>query len=791
MIRVFNDKTFVLDTKNTTYAFELKDTGHLEHLYYGKGITLYDSDGLAEQKEFIQGNTNVVDDEHKNMTLEDIKLEMSSLGKGDIREPMIEVVNPDGSRTSDFRYESYEIAETKEESKDLPSSYGDAKTLTVTLKDKNSGLRLDLKYYVFEAVDVISRAAVLENLSPGDVRIDRLMSTLVDFDRGEYTFHTFTGAWAREMNKTDIPVVSGKYINSSITGTSSSRANPFVMLSKKNACEDYGWVYGFNLIYSGNHYECCEVSPYGKVRFVAGINPTGFEWTLKPGEKFETPEAVMCFSDKGFNGMSSAMHDFVNSHIVRGAWKERLRPVLLNSWEAAYFDISERKLLKLAKKAAQAGIELFVMDDGWFGQRNDDTSSLGDWYPNKKKLPKGLKGICDKIKKLGMDFGIWVEPEMVSENSDLYRTHPDWAIKIPGKDHSKGRNQLILDLTRTEVQDYIIDAMSKVFSSADISYVKWDMNRTFTDFFSGNLENQGEVFHRYCLGLYRVMRTLTSKFPEILFEGCAAGGNRFDLGILCYFPQIWASDDSDAVCRAEIQNSYSYGYPQSTYTAHVSDCPNHQTLRVTPIETRFNVAAFAVLGYECNLCDMNKEEFEAVKTQIEYYKDHRRMFQYGNFRRVRDFKRSLEYKHGSMTAPGVGHDLEWCVVSEDQSEAVSMIMQLNVTPNSQFCMVTPKGLSPSTKYLIEGRILKYNIKFFGSLINTSTPFHVKPEGHLVNIIAKFVKMDGEVERHIMYGDAMMNAGVHLKSAFAGVGYNNEVRFFPDFASRIYSIKETN
>ena len=506
----------------------------------------------------------------------------------------------------------------------------------------------------------------------------------------------------------------------------------------------------------------------------------------------------MTYSSMGYNGMSGQMHGFVSKHILRGPWKDRLRPVLLNSWEASYFKISEGKLMRLARKAKQAGIELFVMDDGWFGCRNDDTTSLGDWYPNKKKLPHGVKGICDKVRSLGLDFGIWVEPEMISRDSDLYREHPEWAMEIPGRDHSEGRNQMVLDLASEDVQDYVIKAMEAIFSSADISYVKWDMNRNFSDIFSKSLpsDRQGETAHRYILGLYRVMRELTKKFPEILFEGCASGGNRFDLGILSFFPQIWASDDTDALCRSEIQNGYSYGYPMSAVTAHVSDCPNHQTLRRTPIETRFNVASFGVLGYECNLNDMSKADFEAVKAQIAMYKKWREVMQFGRFYRVKSMNDSGTCDGDELGAPGVsaleplaGNEISWTVVSPDKSKAVSMTMQILTHPNAQWCVLKLKGLDEESKYHMEGREIYFDVRDFGGLINYIAPFHVKQDGFIHKTVAKFYKMKAEKETHDMYGDAMMYAGVHLRSAFASGGYNENMRYYPDFGSRIYTIEK--
>lgn len=489
--------------------------------------------------------------------------------------------------------------------------------------------------------------------------------------------------------------------------------------------------------------------------------------------------------------MSLHMHRFVREHIVRGAWKHKTRPVLLNSWEASYFDISEKKLLALAKAGKEAGIELFVMDDGWFGERDDDKHSLGDWEVNRKKLPGGIAGLADKIKALGLSFGIWVEPEMVNVNSRLYAGHPDWTIDIPGRGHSEGRNQRILDLSRSEVQEFVIDKMSAVFASADISYVKWDMNRIFTDYFSRALppERQGELAHRYVLGLYRCMDELVKRFPDILFEGCASGGNRFDLGILCYFPQIWASDDTDALCRAEIQNGYSYGYPMSVVSAHVSACPNHQTLRVTPLETRFHVAAFGVCGYECNFCDMGKEEREAVKEQIALYKRWREVLQWGDFYRGRSF--SDGKSGGSVLSAEVGNQMEWTCVSADKTRAVGFLMQKLVTPNVHFGYYKAKGLDADADYRFYNRALKYNIKEFGGLVNMVSPVHIKQDSVMHNLVAKFVKMDGETEDCTASGELLMYAGVHLKQAFGGTGYSEEVRYFQDFASRIYLMEKTD
>ena len=431
----------------------------------------------------------------------------------------------------------------------------------------------------------------------------------------------------------------------------------------------------------------------------------------------------------------------------------------------------------MAKTAKNAGAELFVMDDGWFGDRNDDHRALGDWdIVNKKKLPGGLEGLSKKVNDLGLMFGLWVEPEMINVDSELYRKHPDWAIDVPGMDHSEGRFQRILDLCNPEVVDYMIDRMSEVFSTPGLAYIKWDMNRNFSDYYSKYLspEKQLEVSHRYVLGFYRLLKTLAERFPDILMEGCASGGNRFDLGVLCYYPQIWASDNTDAVSRLAIQNGYSYGYPQSTYTAHVSACPNHQTLRVTPLESRFAVASFGVLGYELNLNDMKSEDIAAVKAQIELYKQYRKTLQFGDF-----------YRHKADNI------YEWSIVDKDKSTAVSMLMQREIVAGDQYLKLDMAGLDPQTKYHFFGRKLEYNVKGFGDLVNTVSPIHIKQDSLVHNLVAKFVKMPGEIEDYVSYGDALNANGVKLVQSFVGTGFNEEVRYFPDFGARLYFVEKAD
>lgn len=779
MIRYIEEShEFSLETETTQYCMCIRPDGHLEHLYYGVRTSGDLWETLRDRSLFETGNAIVTGDA---VCLESLTQEMSGCGRGDVGDPFVRVVHSDGSSTCDFLYESHEIKRGRDVISGLPSADGavdEMTQLTVTLRDVASGLLLDLVYVTFDGCDVITRSARLTNDGEKPVRLLKMMSMQLDMRvYDDFDMICFGGAWAREMHRHDHPLSQGQVVNSSSTGTSGSRANPFFMVAERGSGEVHGSCYGFNLIYSGDHYEACEINSYGRMRIVAGINPDTFGWKLESGEIFQTPEAVMTYSDTGFSGVSSHMHRFVRRHIVRGFWADRERPVLLNSWEAAYFDIDEKKLLRLAKKAKECGMELFVMDDGWFGHRNDDTSSLGDWYENADKLPGGIERLSEKVNALGLEFGIWVEPEMVNEDSDLYRAHPDWAVQIPGRQQALGRHQMLLDLTNADVRDYIVETMTKLFSKGKISYVKWDMNRIMSDRYGKILpaDRQCEFGHRYVLGLYEIMGQLVSRFPKILFEGCAAGGNRFDLGMLCYMPQIWASDDTDARERAQIQTGYSYGYPMSVVSSHVSGCPNHQTLRITPLETRFNIAAFGVLGYECNLCDMDKRELDAVRAQVLFYKEHRRTLQFGDYHRIKS---------------GESGDLmrnvyQFMTVSEDGKEGLACYYEQQSLPNYTYKHLRTAGLDADRMYTMTNRELTYNIKMMGDLINTVTPVHVRPGSVAQEAISRFAKLNGERESVKAPGSVFNLAGVNLAPGFAGTGYNDQTALWGEHGSRLY------
>lgn len=631
----FSNNIFSIETDNTLYKFELLKSGHLRHLFYG------DKNNVIDYPKGRNIGDTISYEKGKELFLEDELLEVSSVGKGDIKEPFVQLINIDGSLTNDFLYISHSINKSEPTLFGLPTSYGSDDHLVIILKDYNFNINLELHYFVYEKENVITRYSRLINHQNESILINKLMSNQVDFVNNDNVFTCFKGAWANEFNKVSCPITQIRLTNSSSVGSSSSRSNPFVMISSKDTTEDNGDAYGFNLVYSGNHYECVDTTIYNKSRFVQGINSDNFSYRLNSNETFETPEAVMTYSKDGFNGMSKNMHEFIRKHIVRGMYQYKTRPILINTWEAFYFDIKETKLFELANKAKELGIELFVLDDGWFKRRNNDTSSLGDWTCDLEKIPNGLRNISDNI---GMEFGIWVEPEMVNTNSDLYRNHPEWCIEY--KHHSEGRNQRYLDLSNDEVVEYLYDVLSKLFVESNCSYVKWDLNRIMSDIYSKVLDNQQELIYRYYLGFYKLCRKLNERFTNILFEGCSGGGNRFDLGILCYFPQIWASDNTDADVRRRMLYNYSYGYPQSVIGAHVSACPNHQTGNTYPLSYRYDVARFGCFGYELDLNKLTEVELNEVKDQIIDFKENRDLYQFGQIVRINEnnFKVVLDDK---------------------------------------------------------------------------------------------------------------------------------------------------
>jgi len=757
MIKQNSDQVFHLTTQSTSYLFRARPEGQLESLYYGARIPHQEDYGFLYQ-EFAAGYGCSVSYTQENpaYSLDHLRTEFSVYGKGDYRQPAFAMRSGSGSVCSDFVFEGAQILPRKPALPGLPSARGGDQTLIVTLRDKMSGVRAELLYCPLEDCDVICRSLRIVNDSKDTVTLTRVFSYALDLPDEGYSLLTFDGAWARERHMSQKPLSPGAFSVGSTTGTSSNRHNPFFMLQQKDCTEHAGNCYGFHLIYSGNHEALAEVSPYRTVRIEAGIHPFGFAWTLAPGESFTAPEAALSFSCTGRNGVSRNMADFINRHIVAPQWQGSSRPILVNSWEACYFDFDEESLLGLAGSAADLGVELFVLDDGWFGKRNDDTTSLGDWTVNREKLPGGIASLADKIGALGMQFGLWVEPEMVSPDSELYRAHPDWAIHTPGIAPALGRNQLVLDLTRDEVADTLIGAMSRLFSSAVISYVKWDMNRTFTDVYAQD-GRHGEFFHRYVLGLYRIFDALTGRFPHILFEGCSSGGNRFDPGMLYYMPQIWTSDDSDAVERLTIQRGTSCGYPLSAMGAHVSPSPNHQVLRRSSIEERFNVAAFGVLGYELDLRTLSREDGESVRSQIAFYKEHRGVLQNGDFYR--------------LFLDELGNQQAWITVSKDRREAVLGVYQNSAQPNPGPDIVKAAGLDPLLTYRVSARRQRLGADMLSGAPGAENGPAITEEHSFT-----------------ASGAALMSAGFRLRQTAVVPNPGDRVRLMTDNDSRLYVLK---
>ncbi len=620
-------------------------------------------------------------------------------GAGDFRVPALVAAGADGATAIALRYRDHAIVAGKPSLEGLPSTYveadTEAETLVVTLVDAPSGLEVDLRYTIFAGRPVIIRGAVIRAAGADPVDLRTAMSASVDLPDADWIMVGLTGAWAREAHVVERALVPGRQSASSTRGASGAQHNPFLALRRPTADEAQGEVIGFSLVYSGNFLAEAEVDPFGTTRVRIGIEPDTFDWHLAPGETFTTPEAIVAWSHDGLGGLSATLHDLLRDRLARGTWRDRPRPILINNWEATYFDFDADRLVAIARSARALGIELFVLDDGWFGHRDRDDSSLGDWVVDRRKLPDGLDAVARRVTDLGLRFGLWIEPEMVSADSDLFRAHPDWAIGVPGRPRTESRQQLALDLGRPEVVDHLADAISAVLASAPISYIKWDMNRNVTEPYGLGLapERQGEFHHRYILGLYELYRRLTDRFPEVLFESCASGGGRFDPGMLAYAPQAWTSDDTDAIERLSIQWGTSIPYPLSSMGAHVSAAPNHQTGRITSIGTRAAVACFGVFGYELDPTTLSAEERAEVTAQVAFYVRHRDTFQRGRFHR--------------LESPfAVDRDrVSWMVVTPDGGSAIVGVYRLLNRPSPEIRHVRLRGLDPDAIYRVSGGLV--------------------------------------------------------------------------------------
>lgn len=690
---LYHEKTreFHLYNDKISYLMQVMNNEQLANIYFGSKLNDRDDFSYLIKTKYCSEAAYTSENEATKLSLQYIRQEYPSYGTSDFRYPAFCIRQNDGSSITNFTYSSHMIFPGKSKLKGLPATYiedsKEATTLEITLTDQWINTEIILSYTIYEELPVITRSVRFINKGASTILIDRAMSACLDLADDDFEMMHLVGAWGREHYVKERKIGQGIQGIYSMRGSSSAEHNPFLAMKRRNTTELQGEVYGFCLVYSGNHLEQIEVDHNDMTRVLLGIHPDTFHWNLEVGKTFQTPEAIMVYSEQGLNGMSQAFHQLFRTRLVRGYWRDRPRPVLINNWESTQFDFTEEKILKLATKAKELGIDMLVLDDGWFGDRDGEKAGLGDWYvKNHKKLPGGIVGLADKVESIGLRFGLWFEPEMVNKDSDLYREHPDWVLHTPGRFQSPSRFQHVLDFSRKEVVDYIFQLMDTCLTEAKISYVKWDMNRYITECYSTALapEKQGEVFHRYVLGVYELYERLRERHPLILFESCSSGGARFDPGMLYYAPQTWTSDNSDAIDRLKIQYGTSYLYPLSTMGAHVSRVPNWQNGRTTPLSTRANVASFGVLGYEMDLNELNEDEVNQTKDQIRFYKKYESLIHNGIFYR--------------LTNPFHNDVAVWMVIAEDKSEALIGYYRLELSVNGGWKYLKLAGLDPDKLY---------------------------------------------------------------------------------------------
>lgn len=695
----FNEETkvFSIDTEGSTYQMKIAEYNSLVHLYYGKSIK--DADLSYLHRLAVRSFDPYPYESDSSFSFNAVLQEYPSFGVGDFRTSCLSVVNGDGSSAADLRYVSHKIYKGKPKLDGLPSVRApEADVLDITMKDKTTGLQVILRYSCVEEYDAITRSAIINNTTPSKIYLTRALSACVDFHESDFELTTLYGRYGSERNVQRSPLQRGRLSVDSVRGSSSHMQNPFAILSKPTTDEKSGEAYGVHFVYSGNFLIEAEVDQYEQTRLVAGISPQFFNYELEKGESFVTPEVIFTYSDQGIGGLTKKSHRLLRNNLINPKWANKRRPILINSWEANYFSITDEKMINLAKASSELGIEMLVMDDGWFGHRGDDHSSLGDWYVNKNKI-KDLKKLVETVNSFGMDFGIWFEPEMVNEDSDLYRAHPDWHLHIPGRPPAMGRNQLVLDFSRKDVVDNIYQQMYNILSSANISYVKWDMNRNLCDVWSALLSNtqQGRLYHLYVLGVYDLLERLLQAFPNLMIEGCSGGGGRFDAGMLYYTPQIWASDDTDPIERLLIQFGTSLAYPVNSIGAHVSASPCHQTGRATSLNTRGVVAMFGTFGYELDITSLDQKTKDEIASQV------------AKFKRIYD---TIEFgDHYRLVSPFENdYYCAWMMVSPDKNKAVVSFVQIHVHPSPPFIRIRLQGLDPSKIYKVteDGKVNRYS-----------------------------------------------------------------------------------
>ncbi len=688
------EKCFQLDTPNTSYIFGVQDAaGYLLHYYYGKKLTHGDVAYLARTEE--APFTPEKNSRDKLSFLDSAPFEYPTGGVGDFREHCLEIQTQSGHKGVELSYDGYRILPGKPELPGLPATFGreqDCDSLEITMVDRSLDLEVKLLYTAFRHLNVITRSVSVTNRGGKEniIYLTKVLSACLDMDNENYSLLTLHGSWARERQMQYRKIGYGIQGASSHRGEPGHQDHPFAALSSPNATQTEGNVYAMHFVYSGNFELQADMNQFDQVRFMMGINPYQFTWKLKTGETFQAPEVVLVYSDEGLGEMTRTFHELYRSHLIRSIWKDKKRPILINNWEGTYFNFNTEKLLAIAKGAAKLGIEMLVMDDGWFGNRCDDNRALGDWFVNEEKLPGGLTRLVSEVNKLGMKFGIWMEPEMISPDSDLYRAHPDWAIQIPGRTPGLARNQLVLDITRKEILEYVWSRIDAILSNANIEYLKWDMNRPLSDIGSLGLsaDAQGELCHRYVLAVYALQERLHRSYPNLLLENCSGGGARFDPGMLYYSPQIWCSDDTDAIERLTIQEGTALIYPLSAIGAHVSDCPNHAVGRVTPFITRGHVALAGTFGYELDITKLSDRERELIPQQVAMYHRYNDIIRKGNYYRLASYRENHSYDC-------------WQVVSEDGSEILVTYVQVLGRPNCHTRRIKLQGLDPSASYQIQ------------------------------------------------------------------------------------------
>lgn len=685
-------KIFKLDTDTSTYMIGLSPEGYVGHIYYGKRLQKPGGRYMLRMEEMPY--TPSVNKREKSSFLDRFPMEYPTGGIGDYRESCLNVRNEQGCMGCEIFYKSHTIKKGKPALDGLPASFGteeQVETLEILCEDPVLQMGVLLSYSVFAKEDVITRSVKIINQGQQQLRLEKVYSACLDMDNQDFEMLSLHGSWARERHIQREKINYGKRVISSAKGESSHQEHPFIALLTPGTTQDKGEVYGMHFVYSGNFIAQAERTQFDQIRAVMGISPEEFCWNLAPGESFQAPETVLVYSAEGFDKMTHSLHDFYREHMIRSQYKYKKRPILINNWEATYFDFDTEKLLDIAREAKKNGIEMLVMDDGWFGRRNCDDSSLGDWYVNEEKLTTGLPDLVKRVNEIGLEFGIWFEPEMISPDSELYRAHPDWAFCIRGREATQSRAQYVLDLTRQEVRDYAYECVAKILRSAPISYVKWDMNRQLSDMGSlaWGAERQQELFHRYVLGLYEMQERLVTEFPDLLLENCSSGGGRFDPGMLYYSPQIWCSDNTDAVERLRIQEGTALLYPLSSIGAHVSDCPNHTVGRVTPFETRGHVALAGTFGYELDITRIPEEDRNQIPQQAELCRKYQELTQTGDYYRISSWTDSKPYDC-------------WEIAAKDGSEALVTFVQVRAVPNMPGRNIRLKGLEAEATYRLEG-----------------------------------------------------------------------------------------